>query len=92
MLETWVQIPCEAGVKVLKKSQTAVSTTERYFTISVVCHIVECTRRQRKGNKKNIPIVLGRLARKWNEMSVLHLLLLKQKEVEQLFIYLTDFK
>ena len=35
-----------------KKSQTAVSTTERYFTLSVVCLIVECTRRQRKGNSK----------------------------------------
>ena len=33
-----------------KKSQTALLTTERYFTLSVVCLIVECTWRQRKGN------------------------------------------
>ena len=33
-----------------KKVQTAVSTTERYFTLSVVCLIVECTRRQHKGD------------------------------------------
>ena len=33
-----------------KKSQTAVSITERHFTLSVVCLIVECTWRQRKGN------------------------------------------
>ena len=33
-----------------KKSQTAVSTTERYFTHSAVCLIVECARRHRKGN------------------------------------------
>ena len=32
------------------KSQTAVLTTERYFTFSMVCLIVECTRRQHKGN------------------------------------------
>ena len=35
-----------------RNSQTAVSTTERYFTLSVVCLIVECTSRQRKGNSK----------------------------------------
>ena len=29
-----------------KKSQTTVSTAERYFTLSVVCLRVECTRRQ----------------------------------------------
>ena len=36
----------------IKKSQTAMSTTERYFTLSVVSLEVECTRRQRKGNSK----------------------------------------
>ena len=33
-----------------KKSKTPVSAAERYFTLSVVCLIVESTRRQRKGN------------------------------------------
>ena len=33
-----------------KNSQTAVSTIERHFTLSVVSLIVECTKRQRKGN------------------------------------------
>ena len=51
MLEIWVRIPCEAGVQ-FKKSQTAVSTTERYFTLSLLCLIVECTRRERKGKSK----------------------------------------
>ena len=57
--------PCEAAVPVLKKSQTAVSPTERYFTLSVVCHIVECTRRQRKGNKKKHS---DRFRPAWQEM------------------------
>ena len=35
-----------------KTSQTAESNTERYFTLSVVCLIVESTRRHRKGNSK----------------------------------------
>ena len=35
-----------------KKYLTAVSTTERYFTLSVVYLIVECTRRQRTGNSR----------------------------------------
>ena len=67
------------------KSQTAVSTTEHYFLRSVVCLIVECTWRQRKGNwKKNFQIVVGWLGWKWIERSVLQLLLLTQK-VELLF-------
>ena len=37
-------------IPVLKKYQTTVSTTERYFTLYVVCLIVKCTRRQRKCN------------------------------------------
>ena len=32
-----------------RKFQTALSTTERYLTLSVVCLIVECTKRQRNG-------------------------------------------
>ena len=69
-----------------KKSQPAVSTTESYFTLSVVCLIVEYTGRQRKGNskQKNIQIVVGRLGWKWIKRSVLQLLLLNQKDVEQL--------
>ena len=63
MLEIRVRIPCEACVPV-QKFQTSVSTTECYFTLSVVCLIVECSRRQRKGNSKNIEIVVGRLG--WN--------------------------
>ena len=39
-----------------KKSQTAVSTTERYFTLYVVCFIVYCTRRQCKGDSKKIHV------------------------------------
>ena len=74
-----------------KKSETAVTTTERYLTLSVVYHIVKCTRRQRKGNYKNIQIVVGRLCWKWIETSVLHLLLLIQKEVEQLLLLLLLF-
>ena len=34
----------------VKKSRTTVSTPERYFTLSVVCLVVECATRQRKGN------------------------------------------
>ena len=61
MLGTWVRIPCEVASQ-FKKSQTAVSTTERYLTLYVVCLILVCTRIQRKGNsKKNIQIVAGRL-------------------------------
>ena len=56
----------------------------------MVCLIVECTRRQRKGNKKNIQIVVGGLVKKWIEMSVLQLLLLKQKEVELLLLLFDD--
>ena len=67
MLETRVWITCEAASQ-FKKPQTAVSTTERYFPLSVVCLIVECTWRQRKGNyKKNIQIVVGCLGWKWIE-------------------------
>ena len=44
--------PAGSGRPSLKKSQTAVLTTERHFTLLVVCLIVECTRRQRKGNSK----------------------------------------
>ena len=43
-----------------KKSQTAVSTTERHFTLSVVCLIVECTKDRVRVTKKNIQIVVGR--------------------------------
>ena len=58
----------------MKKSQTAVSTTEHYFPLSVVCLIVECILQQ-----KNIQIVVGQLGWKWIKMSVLQLLLFKQK-------------
>ena len=49
MLETRVRIACDAVVQ-FKKSQTALSTTERYFTVSEVCLIVQCSRRNRNGN------------------------------------------
>ena len=67
-----------------KKSRTAVSTTERHFTFSVVCLIVECTKDSIRVTKKNIQLVVGRLGWKWIERSALQLLLLKQKEVELL--------
>ena len=68
-------------------NKTAVSTTERYFTLSVVCLIVECTKDSVRVIKKIIQIVVGRLGWKWTERSVLQLLLLKQKEVELLLLY-----
>ena len=71
-----------------KKSQTAVPTTERIFTLSVVCLIVECTKDRVRVTKKNIQIVIGRLGWKWIERSVLQQLLLKQKEVELLLLLL----
>ena len=71
-----------------KKSQTAVSTTKRHFTLSVVCLIVECTKDSVRVTKKNIQIVVGRLGWKWIERSVLKLLLLKQKELELLLIFI----
>ena len=67
-------------------SQTAVSTTERQFTLSVVCLIVECTKDSVRVTKKNIQIVVGRIGWKWIERSVLQLLLLKQKEAELLLL------
>ena len=79
MLETWVRIPCERASQ-FKKSQTAVSTTECHFTLSVVCLIVECTKDSVRVTKKNIQIVVGRLGWKWIERSVVQLLLLKQKK------------
>ena len=63
-----------------KKSQTAESTTERYFTLSVICLIVEYTKDSARVTKKNIQIVVGRLGWKWIDRSVLQLLLLKQKK------------
>ena len=65
-----------------KKSQTGVSATERHFTLSVVCLIVECNKDRIRVTEKNIQIVVGRLGWKWIERSVLQLLLLKQNEVE----------
>ena len=67
------------------KSQTVVSTTERYFTLAVVCIIVECTKDSVRVTKKNIQIVVGWLGWKCIERSVLQLLLLKQK-VERLLL------
>ena len=69
------------------KSQTAVSTAEGYFPLSVVCLIVEYAMRQHKGNLKNIQIVVGPLGWKWIERPVRQLILLIQKEVE-LLLYL----
>ena len=63
-----------------KKSQTAVSTTERHFILSVVCLIVECTKDSIRVTKKNIQIVVGWLGQKWIERSILKLLLLKQNK------------
>ena len=54
------------------------------MTLSVVCLLVECTRRQRKGNAKNIQRVVGWRGWKWIERSVV--LLLIQKEIELLYI------
>ena len=71
-----------------KKSQTAVSTTECNFTLSVVCLIVECTKDSVRVTKKTIQIVVGRLGWKWIERSVVQLPLLKQKEVE-LLLFIT---
>ena len=68
-----------------KRSQTAVSTTERYFTLSVVCLRLECTRRQRKGNSKKYSDSCRTAWLKWIETSVLQLLLI-QREAEGLFI------
>ena len=65
------------------------SITERHFTLSVVCLIVECTKDSVRVTKKNIQIVVGQLGWKWIERSVLQLLLLNQKEVELLFIIIT---
>ena len=48
--ETWVRILKRASQ--FKKSQTVVSTTECYFTLSVVSLIAKCTRWQRKDNLK----------------------------------------
>ena len=42
-----------------KKIQNTLSTTERHFTLSVVCLLDECIRRHRKGNLTNILIVDG---------------------------------
>ena len=70
-----------------KKRRPLVSATESYFTLSVVCLVVECTKRQRKGDeKKNIQIVIGQLGWKWIERSVLQIQLLTQKEVELLLV------
>ena len=52
MLETYGFESRVKRASQFKKFQTAVSTTERYFTLSVVCLMVECIRRQRKFNKK----------------------------------------
>ena len=60
-----------------KNSQPTTSNSERYFTLSVVFLLVECT-----GNQNNIQIVVGRLGWKWIERSVPQLLLLIQKEIK----------
>ena len=70
-----------------KKSQTVVSTTERQFTLSVVCLIVECTKDSVRVTKKIIQIVVGRLGWKWIERSVLQLPLVTKTEVELLHYY-----
>ena len=62
-----------------KKSQTSVSTNERYMTLSVVCLIVECTRRQLKGNSIKHSDSCRRLGWKWIEGSVQQLFLPKLK-------------
>ena len=80
MLETWFESRVKRASQ-FKKSQTAVSTTERHFTLSVVCLIAECTKDSLEVTKENIQIVVGRRGWKWIERSVLQLLLLKQKEV-----------
>ena len=72
-----------------EKSQTTVSTTKRYFTLSVICLLVECIEDSVKVTKKNIQIVVGRLGWKWVERSVFQLLLLIQEEVKLLLFYVT---
>ena len=53
-----------------KKSLTTVSMTRRYFTLStMVCVLVECTRRHRKGNYIKHSEVGGRLGWKWIKIS-----------------------
>ena len=88
MPEARDRIPCEAGVPV-EMSHTAVSTTEHYFTHSVMCLIVECTRRQRKGNqKKQIQIFEGRHGFKWIKRSVpLQYYTINKKNYYYYFIY-----
>ena len=71
----------DLGSNLVRKSQTAVSTTKSNFPLSVVCFTVECTR------KKN-QIAVCRLGRKWIGRSVLQLLLFKTKEVELLLLIL----
>ena len=64
------------------------STTMSYFTLSVVRLLVECTRRQRKGDSKNHS---DSCRPAWLDMDrkvCLQLLLLKQKEVELLLLLL----
>ena len=85
MIETWVQIQCEMASQ-FKKSQTAVSTTERYFTLSVVYLIVECTARQHK-IQKNSQVVVGWLGCKWSKRSVLQLLSKTKRSRTIIFIY-----
>ena len=81
-----MQIMLQSGCPSLK-SLRPVSTTERHFTLSVVCLIVECINDSiRETEKKHVQIIVGRLGWKWIEWFVLQLLLLKQKEVEQLLI------
>ena len=78
--------PGVKGASLFKKSQAAVSTTERHFTLSVVCLIVECTKDSISVNKKKTFRYL--FGWKWIERSVLQLLHLKQKDVELLLLYI----
>ena len=55
-----------------KKSQTAVSTIERHFTLFVLYLIVERTKDSIRVTKKTIQIVVGWLGWKWIERSVLY--------------------
>ena len=55
-----------------KKSQTAVSTTEHYFMLSVVCLIENVLEDNvRVTIKKNIQIVVDQLCSKWIERSII---------------------
>ena len=65
-----------------KKSQIAVSTTKRHFTLSVVCLVVECTKHSVRVTKLNIHMVEAAWLEMDRKVCPTTILLRKQKEVE----------